>query len=142
MKCALFVFVGIIQSSFISTCSLIPRQPVLTVPIRFEEGFAFTRSFTVPASARYMLLLEFHKGTPRAVRLGAAPEDFAAKFSISSFRMTLGTGTSDSTPREGTFKPNYTAATLLFSMHRLARSTSCHSALSEQIPFCFLQTRS
>jgi hypothetical protein len=61
-----------------------------------------------------MLLLEFHKGTPPAIRFGAAPDDFAAKFTINTSKTTIKTGTSGSVPRQGTFKPNYTARYLAF----------------------------
>ena len=106
------VLVVITQSLLLPSCALIPRRPVLTAPIRFEKGFAFTKSFTVGTPSRYMLLLTFNKGTPLAIRLGSAPEQFNAEFSITSDTKVVKAGTSESNRPQGTFKSNYTARDL------------------------------
>jgi hypothetical protein len=104
--------VSLIQSVLLSYCALIPRHPILSIPIRFEDGFAVVRSFAVDTSSRYMLLLEFQKDTPLAIRRGSAPDEFEAEFSISFNKKPVMIGTSESTPRQGTFKSNHTARDL------------------------------
>ena len=79
------------------SCSryLFHRWTVLKAPIRFEEGFSTTQSFTVDRKIKYVLAVGFEKQTQIDLHHPVA-DDFSAEFSVSSDGMTITQGTNDS----------------------------------------------
>lgn len=53
-------------------------------PPLFEEGFSFTRSFTVDVSAPYYVGIGYHRFFRSTPAQGAPPDEFSAEYTISS----------------------------------------------------------
>lgn len=91
-------------------CSFLARDTVLKVPIRFEEGYSLSRSFTVDDPHQYDLIIAFRKDTPIDVRRGPPPDDFAVQFVVRSGGDTVAEGTNESDdPKPSLHSKNYTA---------------------------------
>jgi|SRR5438876_307188 len=67
-------------------------------PPRFEEGFSFSRSFTVDVSAPYYVGIGYHRFFRSTPAQGAPPDEFSAEYAINSGGVQVAHGDNSSNP--------------------------------------------
>lgn len=74
------------------------RRTVLEAPIRFEEGFSFTRQFTIDTSTLYWVAIRYDEIFRNTVEMPVPRDEFTAEFEITSQDRVIAKGGTASAP--------------------------------------------